>query len=263
MGHETINAHELQEPALHTSSGNPQADPINIAYCFDKNYRQHFAASICSLIKNANEFRALNIFIVTDAADAVFKSKIEIIIPPTKTRRITWIIIDEALVGGLPLDGKSHFTASIYYRLLLPSLLSGDVKKIIYLDSDTIVQSDLSTVYDIPMDGYSLAGAMDIKSSKEAERIGVSRYINSGVLLMNLDFWRRNLIDRKCLSWISVQKDLILGDQDAINIVCQSSIYVLGKEWNYCLDPRSTYSPDELKSAKIVHFITSDKPWHS
>ena len=106
MGHETINALELQEPALHTSSGNPQEDPINIAYCFDKNYRQHFAASICSLITNANEFRALNIFIVTDAADAVFKSKIEIIIPPTKTRRITWIIIDEALVGGLPLDGK-------------------------------------------------------------------------------------------------------------------------------------------------------------
>jgi len=86
-------------------------------------------------------------------------------------------------------------------RLLIPELLP-DVDKCMYLDSDMIVLSDLSEVYDnfVPKDDNFFAAVVNVKGKcnrrcpvfKEKYRKG--RFINTqgGIFITDLSYWRKN-----------------------------------------------------------------------
>ena len=91
----------------------------------------------------------------------------------------------------------------IFYRFMIPKVLSPDIEKIIYLDSDIIVNLDINELWQIDLGDKVLAGVPEIFTWKTfasmCKHFSLCRnyvvkcedYFNSGVLVMDLNFLRR------------------------------------------------------------------------
>ena len=98
-------------------------------------------------------------------------------------------------------------------------------------------------------------------------------YINSGVLLMNLEVWRQNRIGQEILSWKEKHPES-WGDNDALHGVLAGQLYLLPARWNATAHMMRPMSPvfgfieeREVQLARkdpsVVHFTGAVKPWHS
>jgi len=171
-----------------------------------------------------------------------------------------------------------------YYRLLAADLLP-EYDKLLYLDCDVIVLSDLSELYRQELGDHLLAGVCDFRfdGGYASRVIGVpsSAYINASVLLIQADLWRRERIAPQCLSFLRTHQNLEAYDQDALNSVCRDRILLLDKKWNFQQvwpeifnwHPRheefrriaqvSPEEPFQFSETGILHYVCAEKPWRN
>ena len=118
------------------------------------------------------------------------------------------------------------FTQITYYRLLSPIFIPE--KKIIYLDSDVLVFNDLEEMYKINFDDNYILGFLDIISGA-VDYLGLisEKYINAGVLLINLEKIRADKIFYDILYMALNFKKLKHHDQTVINYVFYPKIGIL------------------------------------
>ncbi len=105
---------------------------------------------------------------------------------------------------------NSGFTPFAMLRLLADEVEMPD--KFVYLDTDTIVNQDISILYNFNIDGYELGVV------KDAYRIN-PHYFNSGVMLVNQKLCKTTGIYQKARD-IVTYKHLIYTDQTALNKAC-------------------------------------------
>ena len=165
------------------------------------------------------------------------------------------------------MDVLKHWTVGSLYRLLIPEILA-NLEKIIYLDCDVIVNMDIRELWEVDMNGKSLAGARDFPYSQKfmnrirGKYLGINMrdYINSGVLLMNL----RKI--RECGLLYKIASDLIVSnralifapDQDALNAIFCGDIEIISNRFNRILYGK--FFPREYMSNCVIHACAS-KPW--
>jgi len=99
-----------------------------------------------------------------------------------------------------------------YYRLLLPKLIV-DEHKIIYLDGDTLVFTDLTEMINLEMNNSIILGFADY-GYKKAEIYGVKthKYITAWVLLINLKEMRKENITQKFFEFIENNKQNLIQE---------------------------------------------------
>lgn len=159
---------------------------------------------------------------------------------------------------------RDYYSNATYYRILIPNMYK-QYDKAIYLDADIIILEDVAKLYNTDMEDALLAGVPEpwFEEYKEfqvyAERIiGVSsykKYINVGVILMNLKELRNMNFEDVFLHLLDVVKYTFLQDEDYLNRICKGRIKYLEPEWNV-----SGYLYDK-SNPKIIHY-TIFKPWH-
>lgn len=169
----------------------------------------------------------------------------------------------------------SYITQDTYGRFFIPSILSYD--KVLWLDSDLVVQTDISQLYDIELGDNLVAGVVDILSVEEEEnrvawRMEPLSHINAGVLVINNKLWQKEDLQKKLLDEvIHPTNSWTLNDQDIINYVCQDRILLLNYKWNF-LGAAFCWKKDKYKSYVgdiepinyyIIHYNGSIKPWNS
>ena len=115
-------------------------------------------------------------------------------------------------------------------------------EKVLWLDCDTIVDEDIGELFAIDMDGFYYAGAMEPQKSRD-----VFRYINSGVLLCNLDLLRNTKKDLEIISFLNTYQ-LHWADQEAINLLCQGRIRIIEPIFN-----QNGYTLPCIRP-KIIHY---------
>jgi lipopolysaccharide biosynthesis glycosyltransferase len=156
---------------------------------------------------------------------------------------------------------------STYYRLLLPSLLKNR-NRTIYLDSDLVVEIDLSELFDADLNGHPLGGVPDREAIQQGLQAHINRpgdfYINAGVLVMDLHQWREQNIAEQCMQWLTENPTIAtMMDQDAINHTLYKRKVFFDKKFN--LNP--IHDPPAKTLAEIpervLHFAGAIKPWHS
>lgn len=180
-----------------------------------------------------------------------------------------------------------HINPLTYARLLLIDLM-GNYDKVIYLDCDVIVNYDIAELYKIDMEGYLVAAAVDtviagINNSVEqhplrkqqyeyiVDVLGIDRvfeYFNAGVLLLNIRELSQSYNSSDLVS-LALQKQWKWFDQDILNKICYTKVYLLEQSWNYMshrLDSGEplleSYAPEYIYDAyckarvmpKIIHF---------
>ena len=100
------------------------------------------------------------------------------------------------------------------------------VDKILSLDNDIIFTDNVSQIWDINIQDYYFAAVKQIDKSTDEYN-----YINTGVLLMNLQKIRQDHIDDILQKALNTYKYLF-PEQDCINEYCNNKIYLLNSEYN-------------------------------
>ena len=120
---------------------------------------------------------------------------------------LKFLEIDLGILKDCPVDEKMHYgNIMMYARLLLSSMLP-NLDKVIYLDCDLVVCKDLKSLWETDVNDMAVAMAPDLwyQDKGTLSRLGIDngKYLNAGVIVMNLDYWRENDIRNKLLSFIA------------------------------------------------------------
>ena len=245
-----------------------QSDHIAVAYCFDRNYVDPTAVSTYSAFKSSSH-RLKFYWICSGYAvlHAEFYRK------PLSLLGIDINIIevDENLFDSWKKDLiVPHIPKSAYMRLLVPHLVPES--RVIYLDSDTIVRSDLKRLYDIDLKNTPIAGAFNFFEPSESHikppiLDPEIEYINSGVLVMDTDKLRKDSFIKKAEDIHHNYNDKIMAsDQCVINKYLERNKILLDRSWNYMVKG-SKFTEDQFnylltdETIKILHFTDCSKPW--
>lgn len=225
----------------------------HICYCVDKGFEKYALASIISLFMNSKIKNPIIHIIHNKFTD---KKKLKLAEKLFK-KKFKYYLTDDSLFYGLPVLGGY----SAYYRLLVPDLLSKKISTALYLDCDTIIEDDISSIFSFNLEKHALAAVEDVvmiksdfKSVKKRLKIPQKNsYFNSGVILMNLDFMRRISSSKKVINYLKKNiKNIVMHDQDGLNGVFYDKWIKLPEEYNYVISFDLFHS--KLKKPKIIHF---------
>lgn len=157
---------------------------------------------------------------------------------------------------------QSFLPSSSWLRFFIPQFVAE--QKALYLDSDIIVNGPLDTLFELDLEDMFLAAVEDPNKNEAGN-------FNSGVMLLNLELWRRNELTQTLLK-VAMQKfsSVRNGDQSILNLVAENKWIALDKRYNYqTYDVVSRYDHRAYLyenigdwTPTIVHFLTSDKPWN-
>ena len=236
---------------------------INVCITCDNNYAKYASVTMASILSNALETDSYKFYIVSNDISKESKEKILQLLK-IKNFEIEFITPEHnTFQEYINIRTTDHLTIASFFRLKLPTLIPKE-DKIIYLDCDLIVNTSLSSLFNIDIDNYYCAAVKDVGYKRLAKRIGLGKeqfYINSGVMLVNLKKWRADNAELKLSNFAKEHPEkLVLGDQDLINICFPNEILLLDGKWNvqvvnFC--SRSDYS----NKFNILHYIGGSKPW--
>lgn len=257
---------------------------INIMYTSNNGYAYQLISSIHSLLKNNKTFEEIYCYIVDDNIEAQNKKKI--IAFQEKHPCFTVNFIDfrniEYKLNGL--KDSTGYKKIGYARLLISDLINE--KKLLYLDCDTIINGDLLELWNTNLDEYYFAAVQDNPALYAVTAIGmtdVDRYINAGVMLINITKWKEDNIENKCLLMIRQYNGFVQHhDQGIINGVCREQIKIIQPKFN-CMSQFFSYNAKQIKQLYnmknyytqkqldeaieapiIIHYISKfyDRPWN-
>ena len=240
---------------------------IPIVFSCNNNYTLPLCSAISTLKNNADNEDFFFVYIINTKKNLNYLNKKLISRMKGKNCIIQYKTIDNEIFKTLPIPACcSHISEEAYYRLLLPELFPM-FSKIIYLDCDILVQSSLYDLFNQLISNNYFAGVEDVLAKESLQRLNISKYCNSGVLLVNLNKWRVDNVQNKFFDYININKDnLNWPDQDVLNVVLQSGIKYLDKTWNAQVgEYECCYASgfnDIGETAKIIHFIGVMKPWN-
>jgi lipopolysaccharide biosynthesis glycosyltransferase len=245
---------------------------MHIIFATNNNFCQYTAVAIASLLDNN---RGENIFLHIFTIDCE-QENLDKIRQVTNSfpASISFYPVSKELFKDFSEPGT--YSWACYLRLLAASLLS-DIDKVLYLDVDIVVNGKIRDLWEENITDYSLAGLNDAILSYNIVKdyLGYDYYkegyINSGVLLMNLDYWRKHNIQQKLIDYLNTHQVKIV-DQDAINAVLHGTIKFLHPKWNtmssyftfppLVISEQKKYIKELWKEAKIIHFVGPVKAWH-
>lgn len=168
----------------------------------------------------------------------------------------------------------SRWSPVIFYRLFAGQIFP-DVKKLLYLDSDTLILNDLSELYNTDISKYTIGAVPDMAPHEDLnnpngiyvadfakKHLKNGPYFNSGVLLINTKEQTKNIELLK-----NIKAELKYPDQDILNIALQGKIKPLDLKYNIApglFIPKHFPKPqaiDAIKTPFILHFYAA-KPYH-
>ena len=239
---------------------------MNIVYVSNEGYARHLGVSLCSLYdSNADEER-LEVFILDTGITPDSRGKLTQI-ARSFGRTLTFIHLKdlEERFAVRPDTGRSavrldtgRFDVSTMGRLFAADLLPAGVRRVLYLDCDTVVLKPLRRLWETGLgkaDGAGTGSAGPVVAGKAGtgfvmaavqeptiyeevkEYLGMRKedpYFNAGVLLIDLKRWRTEHLTDKVISYYAeIAEQSLFNDQDALNGLLKGRIRTLSPRWNF------------------------------
>ncbi len=174
--------------------------------------------------------------------------------------------ISTLTVDPAPLKGFKRMAGTSiapYFRLLAPAAIPA--KRFIYLDTDTLVGTDLAELIRFDLSGHPAAMVPEAPAEACADQCfrasstsKHAHYFNSGVMLIDSESWKKNEITAQCLDFIKTQKSRF-HDQTAINIVLGHDCPPLPDHFNLIANQRKNWPL--TPRGNILHLVDRPKPW--
>ncbi len=261
---------------------------MNLVWSTSDSYSEIAATSILSALENSQDVECINIYVIDMGLSEKHKDWIRKIVDSYK-RNLFFLnrVNIEKLVGETINVGRWHI--STFSRLFLSTILSEDIKKVIYIDCDMIIRHSLKKLWEMDMCETWVMSADDCRGEKYRDNIGIPRksiYTNNGLMVINLEAWKKNDVESMFIEFIKKYNgDITYMDQGVLNGVlqpihkvkllplcynAQTACYDLGYEGlEACRKPVWAYSREEFNSGivdpTVVHFTTcfmsGTRPW--
>ena len=239
---------------------------IDIFYSFDDNFTKYVTVSLYSLIENASKNYDYHIHLLHQGLTDKSKELITSLGKPGFSfcfEDVTDYL--STLSRELPL--RDYYSKTTYYRLFIADM-HPELNKSLYIDSDTVIQGDISEVYNTDISDYYLAACheqamlnVDEFGNYVEQCVGVSRYnfFNCGVLLINTKEWRSHKVLNRFMSLLNQYDFLVTQDEDYLNLICKDHVLFLDQKWNY---ETMFELPCPENEVGVFHYIMFEKPWH-
>lgn len=143
-------------------------------------------------------------------------------------------------------NANSRYTYMAMMRVALSKILPQNLNRVLSLDVDTIVDRDISELWELPIDDCYFAASHEWHKAYEGYL-----YCNVGVSLFNLEKMRDGKTDELIHVLNKIKLEFV--EQDALNMLCQGSIYDMPSEYN------SNYYTEHVEEPKIIHHIGDNK----
>lgn len=251
-----------------TADRDSRDDVIPVFFTIDDAYAPYLGVALRSLIDNADPTRTYDIVILHEELSPNHRAKLESLAQPGFN--LAFIRMRDRIEGITAAHHnklrQDYFTLTIFLRLFIPSLFP-EYDKVIYLDSDVVVPGDIAKLFDVDLGGNLIGACRDasivdipelVAYTDRGVGVGIERYINSGVLLMNAKALREAKLDQRFLDLLSQYAfENIAPDQDYLNVMCAGKIRYLDPCW----DAMPVIGKPEMERPSIVHYNLFAKPW--
>ena len=256
---------------------------MEIAFCTDTNYVMPCGVAMTSICENNKEEDIIFHLVITDEGTA--PDEVEKKVSPLRdiavkyAKNVEVYRMDAEKIKGFTCSGAGYISTTAFARIFLPEILPDSIKKVLYLDGDLICYGNLQELWETELKPECpLAAVVDCNHATPEWYIDnnidyLDFYCNSGVLLFNLDCWRRNNYISLTVN-SAIEHRFPFLDQDTLNYVFHGKILFLPVKYNvlllYYLDGigRCQISKEYYEEVKeacknpiIIHYISSNKPW--
>lgn len=173
--------------------------------------------------------------------------------------------------GVTTKNGKILY--SFYYRWLIPYVVDKSIDKVLYIDVDSVCNSDIRQVLQekfsepilVVRDNYMFREA-------NADRLNIKAgdYFCGGLSYLNIHKMKREHIVEKILQYLCdcVKRhiDLPLAEQDAANLILDGNAKIADDSYHYSIvlenkEMLKDRMPKGINNAYFVHFMGKAKPW--
>jgi len=243
---------------------------IPVLFCTDTIYFQHMGVAIASLLRT-NPAHDFQIFVCTEERDREAEEKLTAVVLRFGNASLKFIEFKlDQCRGYLPID--QYFTVAAYIRLFLTEFLDSSVKRVLYLDGDLVVTTDIRALWQTDLNGAFLAAVPEPHALPGDSEIVNYPYFNSGVLLIDVDLWRAANVLPGFLAYAKENaSQLAHHDQDVLNYTFAGKVRFLDYRWNFqsrwadFVPAKLNMSSETFRQVRrlpgIVHYTSKYKPW--
>lgn len=253
---------------------------MNILCSTDNNYVPYCGIMLTSLFEN-NRGETICVFIMTEGLSEANREVLKETVWKYNGK-VEFINVDKDSFKDCPINPeKDHVSLASYYRLAVARFLPKEVDRILYLDCDMIVNEPLNELYSTDIDGIACAVVADeaymlpVHYNRLGLKLNTAKpYFNAGMLLINVDYWRRHDIETQFFAYIVDNAPrLAFHDQDTLNAVLSGQVKYLPLSFNlqtgFIVKAVINNYDECLKkeiiknalSSVIVHYTGPSKPW--
>lgn len=263
---------------------------LQILYQSDNNYAIFMGVSICSLLENNKNIENIIVYVIDDGISEDNISKLQCMVKKYG-RKINFItgqkvFENKEITDAFSYTGMRKNTHS-YLKMFFDTLLPDVTGDLLYIDCDTAITGSLSELTYLDMQDKTIGMVMDslvINSKKTVGLQSNDRYYNSGVILINVERWKKYHCAERILSHIKNVRTYGTVDQDVLNVVLKEEIFTLPIKYN--LQPihleysynlyskvykhkETYYSKGEVEEAVknplIIHYLRyiGESPWNA
>lgn len=237
---------------------------IPVFFAVDDCYAPFLGVALRSMLANADRRCFYRIHVLTTGLtqENIEKLRRE----ETVNSRITFDDISRELSCiAADLHMRDYYSAATYYRMFIGSIYR-EYDRVLYFDSDLVFSGDIAKMYQADI-GRCLVGAVSddvvmmepVFGDYVETVLGVprERYVNAGVLLIDLARYRAKRIEEHFFSLLRRRKFTVAQDQDYLNVLAKNAVYYFDAAWNRSASPCNAGC-----AANIVHYKMNWKPWH-
>lgn len=255
---------------------------MDIAICINENYLMPSGVMLCSLFENNKEEQIVVHALLGKDGDKCKQPLKDL--TSKYHQKILFYDMSQISMDDFPVGlhfQESFITIEAYYRLFLMNVLPRTMDKVLYLDSDIVICGSIRELWDIDISDVAVGAVPDCfhQDIHETNRIGYEvglGIFNSGVLLINLKYWREHDVMKEFVAYAKEAKDhLKYHDQDVLNYVFRHCKKELPIRFNlqtiHMYYDRFRYLHfrliEDIKEAflnpVVIHYTGPEKPWYS
>lgn len=254
-------------------------EKIHIAVCLDKSYVMPTGVMMFSVCVNNQDVDIDFHMLIDESIQEKEQQDLKDVVTRFQGKKCIFYSVKSLSAIHFPIN-LERLPKSAYYRLFLSDILPPTIEKVMYLDGDLIVRHSLLPLWNVDLGNYAVGAAMDggdgdIKTYNRLRYPFQKGYFNSGVLLINLKYWRDNHVEKPFMRYLTEFPDrIIYADQDVLNVIFQDNKLMLPVKYNFQTvflrkDPCWDYWKHEsevkmgIEDPVIVHFTSLWKPWYA
>ena len=254
---------------------NHQGASANLLFCVNQKMLGLMSACLKSLLRSGG-YGHYDVFVLHSDLEESIQRAVE----RDFQERVTFhfLRVPEELFADFPETAR--YPRQIYYRLAAPLLLPRELDRILYLDVDVVVINSLRPFYEVDFESSYFVGCTHTRefltklNQARLQSDKAVAYINTGVLLMNLNVLRQVIRLEEISAYVREhEKALILPDQDILTALYGDKIKLVDS-LRYNLSDRvlNFYNGSHPKEKRdvnwvrrntaIIHYCGRNKPWN-